>query len=199
MPRSESLSESEHWSARRARDEAQLILSQIHGVVWLAVKDVDLWLETRETKEGSEPELTADDIRRAAAEVHAHFGTVHAALNTGKFDAELVRVGITGAQGEAKRKGFLPAVARLFGRGAQAIHNYAASLRPSLRWSGTLIGSISAALKKEVELIPGAASAGEAIKEFIEVMLNATEPAEVPEVPRPPQKGGAPGRGDTVR
>jgi hypothetical protein len=87
-----------------------------------------------------------------------------------------VRVGITGAQGEAKRKGFWAALGRFFAKG-KAIRNYVARLRPSLRWSGTLVGSIIAALKKETERVPGAAAAGEAIKEFIEVLLNATEPA----------------------
>lgn len=111
MPNNESVGESERPTPRRARDEAQLILGQIHGVVWLAVSEVDTWLERREA-ESDEPELTADDVRRAAAEVHGHFGTVQAALDTGKYDEELVRVGITGAQGQAKRRGLLPAIGR---------------------------------------------------------------------------------------
>lgn len=41
----------------------------------------------------------------------------------------------------------------------------------------TLIGSISAARKKEVENVPGAA-AGEAAKEFVEPLLNASESSE---------------------
>src|SRR5713226_5556164 len=129
MPNNEPLSESERLTPRRTRDEAQLILGQIHGVVWLAVNEVDTWLEKRETTEGGEPELTADDVRRAGAEVHGHFGTVHAALNTGKYDGELVRVGLTGAQGQAKKKGLLPAIGRFFGSKAQAVHNYVARLR----------------------------------------------------------------------
>jgi hypothetical protein len=199
MPNNESLIESERPTPRRARDEAQLVLGQIHGIVWLAVNEVDQWFEKREATEGSEPELTADDVRRAGAEVHGHFGTVHAALNTGEYDKELVKVGLMGAQGQAKRKGLLPAIARLFGGRAKAIHNYVARLRGSLRWSETLIGSITAALKKEIERVPGAASAGEAIKEFIEVLLNATEPAESREASGSQEKGGAKNRGDPVR
>lgn len=42
----------------------------------------------------------------------------------------------------------------------------------------TLIGSISAARKKEVENVPGAAAAGEAAKEFVEPLLNASESSE---------------------
>ena len=192
MPNNESLSESEGLTPRRARDEAQLLLGQIHGVVWLAVNDVDIWLPKGETTEGGEPELTADDVRRAAAEVHSHFGVVHAALNSGRFDEELVKVGMTGAQGQAKRKGFLPAIRRFFTTKGQAIHNYVSQLRSSLRWSNTLIGSIAAALKKEIERVPGAGAAAEGIKEFIELLLNATEPtAGNEDIPPSQQRGGA--------
>jgi hypothetical protein len=154
-----------------------LILGQIHGVVYLAINDVDIWLEKRETTESDEPELTADDIRKAGAEMHAHFGAIHAALNTGSYDEQLVRVGFSGDQVEVKRKGFLPAVGRFVVSRAQAIQNYVTRLRGSLKWSNTLIGSITAALRKEIDRVPGAAAAGEAIKEIIEVLLNATEPS----------------------
>ena len=123
MPNNEPPSEFERLTPRRARDEAQLILGQIHGVVCLGVNEVDTWLEKRETTESAQPELTADDVRRGGAEVHGHFGTVHAALNTRKSDEELVRVGIAGAQGQVKRKGLLPAIGRFFGSKAQAMHN----------------------------------------------------------------------------
>src|SRR5947207_1647493 len=164
--------------ARRARDEAQLMLAQIHGAVWLAVNDVDSWIGSVASQDFNEQELSADDIRNAAYEVHPHFGTLQAALNTGKYDRELVRVGISGAQGHAKRKGLGAAIGRLFGVPSKA---GASRVRGALRWGGTLIGSITAALKGEVERVPGAAAAGEAIKEFIEVLLNATEPREVQE------------------
>ena len=190
MPDNELPSESGRQIARRARDEAQLILGQIHGLVWLAVDEVDTWLELQDQTENSEPELTADDIRRAGAEVHIHFGTVHAALNTGKYDTELVRVGITGAQGSAKRKGLVSALGRFFASKAKAIHTYVARLRGGLRWSGTLIGSITTALNKEIDRVPGAAAAGEAIKEFIDVLLNATEPQEGGQEPPTAQPRG---------
>jgi hypothetical protein len=83
-----------------------------------------------------------------------------------------------GAQGQAKKKGLVTTLRRFFAGKKEATHNYVARLRNSLRWSGTLIGSITAALSKEIERVPGAATAGEAIKEFIEVLLNATEPIE---------------------
>ena len=132
-------------------------------------------------------------------EVHSHFGTVQAALNTGEYDQELERVGITGAQGHAKKKGLLAAIGRLVVSGTRRSRNYVARLRSSLRWSGTLIGSISAAMKKEVELVPGAAAAGEAIKEFIEVLLNATEPLDNSEATRMQQRGKAPSDGNDGR
>lgn len=117
MPNTEGAGEPQPSASRRARDEAQLILGQAHGLVWVAVNDVDQWYETGATTEEGEPELTAEDIRRAGAEVHAHFGTVQAALNTGAYDEELLRVGFSGAQGEAKKKGFAAAIARFFARG----------------------------------------------------------------------------------
>ena len=178
MPNEEALGPSEGLTPRRARDEVQLMLGQIHGIVWLAIRDADVWLPQREIADGDEPELTADDLRRAGAEVHEHFGRVHAALNTGKYDQRLVDVGLSGAQGQAKRKGFLPALGRFFASSPQAIRGYLSRLRGSLRWSSTLIGSITTALKEEVGRVPGAAAAAEAIKELIEVLLNATEPLE---------------------
>ena len=92
MPTDKLTAESEHLTPRTARDEAQLILGQIHGVIWLAVKEWDWWIEKPEQPESEEPALTADDVRRAGEEIHGHFGTVHAALNTGTFDEQLVSV-----------------------------------------------------------------------------------------------------------
>src|SRR5258708_8103895 len=178
MPNYEPSGEPERPTPRGARDEAKLILGQIHGVVWHAVKDVEVWLKPEQTTTGGEPGLTPDDIRRAATEVHGHFGTVHAALNTGEYDEELARVGMTGDQGQAQRRGSRSAIGRFFTGLKRATQDYVARLRGSLRWSGTIIGSITAALKKEIERVRGAAAAGEAIKEFIEVLLNATEPPE---------------------
>lgn len=190
MTNDERLGESEGPSPRRARDEVQLTLGQIHGVVWLAIDEADRWLPQRETMDSGEPDLTADDLRRAGAEVHEHFGRVHAALNTGAYDEALVDVGLAGSQGQAKRKGLLAAIARFFGSNPQN-RNYLARLRGSLKWSSTLIGSITTALKKEVERIPGAAAAAEAIKEILEVLLNATEPSEeTQEVSRTRQRSG---------
>jgi hypothetical protein len=178
MRNNESSLESEQPTARRARDEAQLILGQIHGVVWLAVNNADHWLPRESSTEDGEPGLTADDLRKAAAEVHDHFGTVHAALNTGKFDKKLLKAGLTGAQGHAKRKGFLPAIGHLVSSAAEKAQDYITRLRSCLKWGGTLIGSITAALDEEIKNVPGAALAGEAIKEFIEVLLNASDAAE---------------------
>jgi hypothetical protein len=178
MPNNDPASEAERPPPRRARDEAQLMLGQIHGVVWLAVNEVDEWLVVDEEADGDEPALTADDLRRAGMEVHGHFGMVQAALDTGACDLELERVGFAGAQGEAKRKGLWSAIKRFVRVQSKRSKAYITNLRSSLRWSETVVGSITAALKQEADRVPGAASAGEAIKEFIEVHLNATEPIE---------------------
>jgi hypothetical protein len=190
VPNNELPNESEFQKARLARDEAQLMLAQMHGVVWLATNDVDLWFPRRPTTEDSEPELVADDIRSAGAEVHGHFGAVHAALNTGEYDHALVKVGITGAQGLAKRKGLFPAISRLFRERSNLLKNpraYAARLRACLRWAEPLIGSISAALEDEIKKFHGASFAAEGIKEFMALLSNATESLENgEEFPAPP-------------
>lgn len=178
MPNEEAPGPSEGPTPRKARDEVQLTLGQIHGIVWLAIRDAAIWLPQREPTDGDEAELTAEDLRRAGAEAHEHFGRVHAALNTGKYDERLVDVGLSGAQGKAKRKGFLQSLGRFIASRPQAVRSYLSRLRGSLRWSSTLIGSITTALKEEVERVPGAAAAAEAIKELVEVLLNATEPPE---------------------
>ena len=193
MPHIEQSAESARPASRMARDEAQLILGQIHGVVWLAVSDAHHWLKQEENTEGGEPGLTPEDLQRAAVEVHPHFGTVHAALNTGKCDKGLLGVGMTGAQGQAKRKGFWPALSRFVRSTRQSIQDYVTRLRSGLRWSETLIGSIGAAVQE----VPGAAAAAEAIKEFLEVLLNATELSEANQANRrTPAKGGSSGEPD---
>jgi hypothetical protein len=163
---------------RRARDEVQLMLGQIHGVVWLAVNDAEKWIEFESGEEVGEPPLTAGDLHRAALEVHPHFGVVQAALNTGAYDEDLVKAGLTGEQGQAKKKGFWRAAGQTLARPFRNVRDYAARFRKSLKWSGTIVGSVGSALKKEIEKVPGAAAAAEAIKEFIEVLLNVSESAE---------------------
>jgi hypothetical protein len=157
------------------RNEAQLMLGQIHGVVWVAVRDVDSWLEMQSPTQDSSA-LTAEDIRNAAVEIHSKFGLVQAALNTGNYDSQLSGVGFGDAQGPMKRKGFWSSMRGLF-RYKKPGDGYIEHLRKSLRWSGTILGSLGVGLKEELEHIPGAALALEAIKEFVEVILHATEPS----------------------
>jgi hypothetical protein len=174
MPNKPPATEVEYPLPRRARDEAHVMLGQVHGVLWVAANNVETWFP-EQTKPGEEPGLTAEDIRTAAGEIHQNFGKVHAALNTGKYDQSLAEVGINGAQGHAKRKGILRDIVRLVSRPANAARDYVVSLRNALRWSGTIVGSIATALQEEAKRFPGAATAAEGIKEFIEVLLNATE------------------------
>jgi hypothetical protein len=175
MPNNESPLDPVVLPPRKARDDAHVFLGTIHGVVTLAILDVDRWLIVEES---GEPGLTADDIRAAGKEVHAHFGTLHAALNAGEYDGALVKVGLSGPEGQAKRKGLLNAVQRYVGAGIKNTRSYVTSLRRSLKWSSTIVGSVAAAFKEEIKFVPGAATAAEAVKEFVEVLLNATEPSE---------------------
>ena len=78
---------------RGSRGDVQLLLGQIHGLLWLAVEEVDSWLEASPA-ETDAPDLEAEDSRRAGAEVDRHFGRIHAALNTGNYDEELASVGL---------------------------------------------------------------------------------------------------------
>lgn len=171
--------ESERPNPRIARDEAQLMLGQIHGIVWFAVFNADKWLKPPPTTQDgdsdfADPELTAEDIRRAAIAMHGDFGKVQAALNTGKHDEELWNVALAGPQGYAKKRGVAAALRHLF-RAEKPIQDYLVRLKGALRWSRTIIGSITAALKKEIEHVPGAAAAAEAIGEFLEILQNTAE------------------------
>jgi hypothetical protein len=199
MPNNDPTNESEFQKARLARDEAQLMLAQMHGVVWLAINDVDAWLPKPPATEDSEPELVAEDVRSAGAEIHGHFGAVHAALNTGEYDHALVKVGITGAQGRAKRKGLLPAITRLFRERSNLLKTpraYAARLRACLRWAEPMIGSIAAALEDEIKKFHGASFAAEGIKEFMALLSNAAESLENGEDLRESPKIGKQTRND---
>jgi hypothetical protein len=142
------------------------MLGQIHGVVTQATIETK-WFEGPV----GEDELTAEDLRAARSEIDGHFGTVQAALNTGLYDQSLVGVGFAGAQGQAKVKGFRGAMKRF----VSTAGNVLGRLQGALRWSGTIVGSVTAALQKEIEKVPGAAFSVEAIKEYIEVLQNAAE------------------------
>ena len=135
----------------------------------------DFWLKPEAGSQSSEPGLTADDLQRAAEEVDSHFGTVHAALNTGWYDEQLVKVGLTGAPGNAKKKGLLAAIGRYFKSSKEAVRDSLARLRGGLAWGATIVGSITTALREELGRVPGAASAGETIREFLEVLSKAAE------------------------
>jgi hypothetical protein len=157
----------------QAREEAHKILGQIHGVMWLATKDLTYWLQ--QTEEQAGPRLTADDLESATRDVHEHFGTMQAALNTGQFDERLVRAGFAGAQGNAKRKGFWLSIKEFFSGSYEAAAGYLSRYRNVLDWSSSLLGSLGAAFEEEIKKVPGAAAAAEATKEFIELLQNAGE------------------------
>jgi hypothetical protein len=151
----------------------QLALGQVHGILHRAVSDADIWLPGRTDEPGIW--LTVDDLEAAYLEACRQLGTVQAALNTGAHDERLAGVGFSGAQLKAKLKGFWQAVQSYATATTSSVRNYISRMRPALGWCGTIVGSVSAALEKEIEKIPGASAAAEALKEFIELLQHAAE------------------------
>jgi hypothetical protein len=153
----------------------QLALGQVHGILHRAVSDAGVWLPSR--TDGSGVWLTVDDLQAAYLEACRQMGTVQAALNTGAHDKQLAGVGFSGAQLKAKLKGLWHAVHRYASATTSSVRNYLSRMRPALGWCGTIVGSVSAALAKEIEKIPGASAAAEALKEFIELLQHAADSA----------------------
>lgn len=149
----------------------QLALGQVHGVLHRVVLDADFWLPSPgEAESGS---LTVDDLLAAYLEACRQLGTVQAALNTGAHDRPLASRGFSGAQLKAKLRGFWQAVKRYAAATKNSVSAYVARMQSALAWSGTIVGSVSTAFEKELENIPGAAAAAEAVKEFIELLQHA--------------------------
>ena len=177
MPQNKVQTESSSPSPRDARDAAQRMLGQIHGLVWLAAEEANDWY-LPEQNDSDEFELTVDDLRQAVADTHSQFGVVQAAANAGVYDQQFLKVGLAGAQGQAKSKGLWSALRKYFSVGKNTVAGTLPALTDSLKWSKTIIGSITAALSEEVKRIPGAASAAEGIGELLDVLLNAAETSE---------------------
>ena len=153
----------------QARYDVQLVLGQSHGAIHHAVVNANIWLPI-------DPEgLTREDLEAAYWEVCQEFGVLQAALNTGSFDERLLAAGLGGAQGAAKRKGFFAKVKALCRQVGGSAADFLARMRPALGWSSTIVGSVASALQGEAKRFPGAATAAEAIQEFIELLLNASE------------------------
>lgn len=157
-----------------ARRNAQLAIGQIHGVLHrVAIIDAELW--TPLNSNAIEGELSRDDITAAFVEVTLDIGRVHAALNTGKYDEALAAVGFAGAQGNAKSKGWGRALREFAASSLKATGKYLSRVKTTLGWAGIIAGSLSTALKQEIDSIPGAGAAAEAVREFIELLQNSAE------------------------
>src|SRR5262245_49244451 len=161
----------------RDRHEMQAIVGQIHGVAALAVANVERWLPKQT---GDALEIEAEEIRQAYKEVSMNFGTVQAALTTGELDEGLAQVGLTGPQMQPKKKGFWAAVQRFFRTSGNTVDAWVKRMRSSIGWSNTLLGSLGAAFRKEIEKVPLASAALEGIKEFLEVLEHASESHDAP-------------------
>lgn len=139
-----------------ARRELQAILGQLHGLMSKAMahphpKDwcpADLILSL---------EAAYEDIGRA-------FGEVQAELNSGKYDDDLVKVGLAGKQMEPKKRGFWQALKKFFNPTKKGELPFLGALGFATRWSGIMVGSLA-------KIIPGA----EVIKECIEVIHAARD------------------------
>lgn len=186
MPREKPPNEQEISPARHARNEAQLMLGQIHGLVSAAALEARDWLRQDPAASVSQVGMTNEDIGQAAEEIHANFGEVHAALNTGACDEQLLKVGMAGSQGRLKKKGLLAAIDKYFRAKKSAVSDRLVSIQDGLRWSATIIGSLGSAISKELERFPGAAAAAEGIREFLEVLDHAADAAEKKSPPTSP-------------
>jgi hypothetical protein len=153
----------------------QLALGQIHGALHHAVSQGREWLPERQ-----EDDVTAADLEAAYHEVCPEFGVVQAALNGAEYDRPLRDVGFAGAQGAAKLKGLFSRIRRFCDQSGRNAGSFVQRMVPALRWSGTILGSVAMALQREAGNFPGAASAIEAIREFVEVVLNAAESTSRP-------------------
>jgi len=157
------------------RQQVQAALGQVQGVVHRVVEDADWWLPLTGP---ADPALTAADLRAAYLEAGPQFGAGHASLNTGAHDEALHLVGFSGAQLAAKMKGLLSATQRYATAKTSNAREYLKRMRAALTWSGTIVASVSVAIQKETDKIPGASAALEGVKEFIEVLRNASEEAD---------------------
>jgi hypothetical protein len=183
--------QSESWIPSD-RYYVQLALGQVHGVLHRVVLDGGLWLPP--PGEAGSESLTVDDLVAAYLEACSQLGTVQAALNTGAHDRPLASRGFSGAQLKAKLKGFWQAVKRYATASKNNMSAYLVRMQSALGWSGTILGSVSAAFEEELKNTPGAAAAAEAVKEFIELLQHAAE-SSGDNSPTPTAKNEAGGQG----
>jgi hypothetical protein len=176
MPDSNTPNEVLGATPQEAREEAQLLLANIHGLMWLAIQDAGNWYGP--TTAPTESQLKVDDLRRAVEAGHARFGAVQAAISTGEYDKKIQLVGIGGPEGQAKKKGFMSAFTRYLKAGANVAGEKLAALKESLKWSKTIVGSINSAVRDEIQKVHGASFLAEGIGELLEVLQGAAETVE---------------------
>lgn len=164
---------------QEAREEAQLLLANIHGLMWLTIQGAEEWnLPSTKDAKDNEPQLTLDDLQRAVEAGHERFGAVQAALSTGQCDDQIRRVGIGGPEGRAKKNGFMSALGRYLKAWTGPAVEKLAALKECLKWGKIVVGSIASAIPKEIEKVHGASFAAEGIGELLDVLQGAAETAE---------------------
>ena len=93
---------------------------------------------------------------------------------------------MTGAQGKAKKKGWWSSFSSYLTAKKEDVFERLSRMRGCLGWSSTTVGSISAILGEAKHLVPGAALAGESIREALELLSNVAEARER-SIPKKPQ------------
>lgn len=186
--------EHERDDPRQARHDVQLVFGQVHGVLHVAVSEIDEWSGSSLARDSGGTALSSADVRRAYSDVSSHFGVVQAALNTGLYDDVLTKAGLGGAEMNAKKRGLWDAIDRLVGRTAREARDYLGRMRNALQWSSTLIGSAGTALTTEITRAPGAAMAAEGIKEVIDLLLNVAQS----QTPGGPARGARADHGESA-
>jgi hypothetical protein len=161
------------------RYEVQLLLAQIHGFVHESVRRVDKWCPETAM-------VTRDDIREAYAEVCDCFGSAQSILNHGKYDAELLKAGLSGGQLEIKKRGWRAALRRFiqsFSKVRTNTREFLTRMKDALGWASTIVGSITTALAGNPYI--------EAVKEFVEVLVHTANAPIAPAPQRPPAEKGS--------
>jgi hypothetical protein len=155
-----------------ARDDAQLFLGQLHGVLYriVVVDGVRVY--------GYSEDGSGEDWERLVAAYHEceGFGKAQDALNAGKEDEKLVDEALAGKQGEFKFKGWRSRLRAFYGH-----HPSLPMARRVLGWASGLLESLSG--------VPGVSQIKEIVG-LVERLLSEKAEQDAALVSRKPSAGG---------